>query len=642
MEQLPWRLSIDFGTSNTAAAVVQGNGGVFVLRLGSRSDAIPSCVAVYTGEILVGEAAQQIAGIYPSAFEPTPKRRLGEEAIVLAGTTYDPAELVAAVLRYVMLQATRFVGGGSPTEVVLTHPDAWDDYMKGRLAAAARMAGVEENALTLMPEPVAAGWHYAAGSDVGAGAHVAVLDFGGGTCDASVLHLAQTPTGPVFHVVASRGIDPLGGHDFDAQLENWVYGQLAAEGKADLLAGLGSERAAADRAVLRDQVREAKHALSFHGSAPIGVRSGGHEWVCTVTRGEFEGLIDSQVRRAVELVHGVIRQAVPSVQQLHKVYLTGGSSYIPALQAKLAEILPLKLGLLGDPKQITSIGALQAPALPRRAVPAPVPDRPIFGHPVPALPLRAPTPATNMGEVPAANGVQEALVTSAGVGEASARMPGAPRDARTSPSKLSKKLLIGAGSGVTVLLVVATIALASALQPPGGSASPGPSSSGPVSSSAEPRLCGGAQRDELSDGECTLLSDATNLGLVNAASCDANTDLVAASHGLICDPPSTSGFTPAEKPAIFVYGYTEAEAMHSEFDQIIDQFGAAERSVTIPPGWQDWTISNDPTKKVQGRILGATQDGTNYLVWTEDEVLLEFWAVSKVADVSRLHEWWRQ
>lgn len=626
MEQFPWRLSIDFGTSNTAAAVVQGNGGVFVLRLGSRSDAIPSCVAVYNGEILMGEAAQQIAGIYPSAFEPTPKRRLGEEAVVLAGTTYDPAELVAAVLRYVLLQATRFVGGGSPTEVVLTHPDAWDDYMKGRLATAARMAGIEEYALTLMPEPVAAGWHYAAGSDVGAGAHVAVLDFGGGTCDASVLHLAQTPTGPVFHVVASRGIDPLGGHDFDAQLENWVYGQLAAEGKADLLAGLGSERAAADRAILRDQVREAKHALSFHGSAPIGVRSGGHEWVCTVTRGEFEGLIDSQVRQAVELVHGVIRQAVPSVQQLHKVYLTGGSSYIPALQAKLAEILPLKLGLMGDPKQITSIGALQAPARPRRAVPAPVAipapglDRPHSGQTLPAPPLRAPA-----GDY----------------GTPGAPPPGVPQDVRP-PSKFPKKLLIGAGSGVTVLLVVATIALASARQPPGGPTSTGPSSSASVSTAPEPRLCGGGQRDELSDGECTLLTDAANLGLVDSDTCEANSDLVAANHGLICDPRSDSGFTPAEKPTIFVYGYEEAEAMHTEFDRIIDQFGAAERSVTIPPGWQDWTISDDPAKKIQGRILGAAQDGTNYLVWTEDDALMEFWAISEDADVEKLHDWWQK
>ena len=361
MERIPWRLAIDFGTSNSAAAVAQDEGRPHALRLGARSDAIPSCVAAYNGEILTGDAALQISGIYPAAFEPTPKRRLGEEAVVLGGVICDPVDLVAAVLEFILGQATRFVGGGSPAQVVLTHPEAWDEYLKARLRAAALKAGIPEESIVLMPEPVAAGWHYAAGSDVDPGTHVAVLDFGGGTCDAAVLELAQTPDGPAFHVVAADGIDPLGGHDFDAQLENWVYSQLAAEGKDELLDGLKSEHSGADRAHLRDQIREAKHALSFHASAPIGVRSGQHEWVCTVTRAEFEQLIEPQLSRAVELVQQVIREALPSAEQLRKVYLTGGSSHIPALQARLSEILPMKLGLMGDPKQVTSIGALEAP-----------------------------------------------------------------------------------------------------------------------------------------------------------------------------------------------------------------------------------------------------------------------------------------
>ena len=361
MEGTPWRLAIDFGTSNTAAAVAPVAGSVRVLRLGTRSDAIPSCVAAYNNEILTGDAALQIAAIYPAAFEPTPKRRLGEEAVVLGDSVFDPVDLVAGVLAFVLGQAIRFVGGGFPSEVVLTHPEPWDEYLKGRLTAAAVAAGIPEQNLVLMAEPVAAGWHYAASADVGVGAHVAVLDFGGGTCDAAVLELAETADGQVFHVVASAGVDPLGGHDFDAQLEEWVYAQLAAEGKTELLQSLSSGRSSADKTVLRDQVREAKHALSFHGAAPIGVRSGGHEWVCTVTRDEFEQLIDSQLHRAVDLVQRVIRESLPSAQQLHRVYLTGGSSHIPALQARLEEILPMKLGLMGDPKEITSVGALQAP-----------------------------------------------------------------------------------------------------------------------------------------------------------------------------------------------------------------------------------------------------------------------------------------
>ena len=459
MEEIPWRLAIDFGTSNTAAAVAQAAGSVIVLRLGARSDAIPSCVAAYNGEILTGDSALQIAHIYPAAFEPTPKRRLGEDAVVLGDSVFDPVDLVAAVLQFVVGQATRFVGGGFPTEVVLTHPETWDEYLKGRLTAAAVKAGIPEQSIVLLAEPVAAAWHYAASSDVGVGAHVAVLDFGGGTCDAAVLEFAETSAGQAFRVVASAGIDPLGGHDFDAQLENWVYAQLAAEGKTDLLQGLTSERSSADKAALKDQVREAKHALSFHGAAPIGVRSGEHEWVCTVTRAEFEQLIDAQIHRAVDLVQRVIHEALPSAEQLHRVYLTGGSSHIPALQARLGEILPMKLGLMGDPKQVTSVGALEAPASSGSAPGAPEHADAGAG------------PSVRASETAGEGESDGADLPGAAVDHPVADNPDVPRRGRK-PLGRSQRILVGGAAGAAVVLLGTAIALAGGFPSPPASTPP--------------------------------------------------------------------------------------------------------------------------------------------------------------------------
>lgn len=599
MERIPWRLAIDFGTSNSAAAVAQENDGPHALRLGARSDAIPSCVAAYNGEILTGDAALQTSGIYPAAFEPTPKRRLGEEAVVLGSDICDPVDLVAAVLGFIVGQAIRFVGGGSPAQVVLTHPEAWDEYMKGRLRAAAVKAGIPEESIVLMPEPVAAGWHYAAGSDVGSGTHVAVLDFGGGTCDAAVLELAQTPDGPAFHVVAADGIDPLGGHDFDAQLETWVYSQLAAEGKDELLDGLKSEHSGADRAHLRDQIREAKHALSFHASAPIGVRSGQHEWVCTVTRAEFEQLIEPQLSRAVDLVQQVIQEALPSAEQLRKVYLTGGSSHIPALQAKLSEILPMKLGLMGDPKQVTSIGALEAPRAARRIADSNVPG------------LQAKAPAREPADKQAAS-----------------------RGNRGSRSGM----LVAGGVAASVALIAAAFALA-----PGGTPRAPSSTSPSSSSSAGPtgtvaRQCGGKERPDLREGECNLLTRVSSLKRVAPDSCVPNKDLAGASAGLVCAPPANSNFSSSERPELSVYAYESAQALNTSFDGLIKRFNASEDSATKPPGWERWPHAQAP----RGRILSASEDGTNYLIWTEDEPLMEIWAVSKEADIAKLYAWWDQ
>lgn len=622
MPDSEWRLAIDFGTSNTAASVVQGDGRVLVLRLGARSDAITSSVAVYNGEILAGEAALQVAGVFPAAFEPTPKRRLGENAVLLGGSVLDPVELVAAVLRYVLNQAIRFVGGGFPSQVVLTHPEPWDAYMQQRLAAAAVRAGISEQNLVLLSEPVAAAWHYAATSEIPPRAHVAVLDFGGGTCDAAVLKLSETQKEPSFQVVSAGGIDPLGGHDFDAQLEKWVYSQLAAEGQKGLLQSLSAERAAGDRAVLRDQVREAKHALSFHSSAPIGVRSGDYEWVCTITRREFEQLIDSQISRAAELVQKVIRDALPKMEELHRVYLTGGSSYIPALQAKLGELLPLKLGLLGDPKQVTSTGALQAP-----------------------MPLKQ-EPVGEQTSASVANGLKTAVDTADVTGvpitkprpsqnqriplQASATTASVPRGL----AGRTWKMLIAGGAVIAAAILGSVIMLSNA-------------GTGPRPENAPPsaRTCGGVPQGDLSASECDLLNKHDLLSrqqprtsLVAAESCISNPEPQEAGSAIVCDPAADSGLSPSQQANIYVYGYDSANGLASSFEADVNDSGAGKGSVTQPPAWEIWTYGG--TTVNQGRILSFTTGDNSVLVWTDEKALMKLRAESN-ATVDELYNWWR-
>lgn len=611
-----WRLAIDFGTSNTAASVVQGDGGVLVLRLGARSDAITSAVAVYNGEILAGEAAIQVAGIFPAASEPTPKRRLGENAVFLGGSVFDPVDLVAAVLRYVLNHAIRFAGGGVPSRVVLTHPEPWDAYMKQRLTAAAVCAGIPEQDLVLLPEPVAAAWHYAATSEIQAGAHIAVLDFGGGTCDAAVLKLSDTQAGRSFQVVSSGGIDPLGGHDFDAQLEKWVYSQLSAEGRTGLLQSLVAERAAADRAVLRDQVRGAKHALSFHSSAPIGVHSGDYEWVCTVTRHEFEQLIDSQISRAVELVQKVISDALPAMEELHRVYLTGGSSYIPALQTKLAELLPLKLGLMGDPKQVTSIGALQAPT------PEQGPEEGQTQAPVARDRNKAADATDNAGAVTRPDITPNQPIP--------VQTSTAPASKPQGPGR-SRKMLVAGGTVTAAVVLASAVVLSNALTGPGPAPTP----------SASAQACGGVSRGDLSASECELLNKSpSGTSLVAPESCISNPDPQGARSALVCDPASDSGFSPALQPKIYVYGYASPDALASSFELDIDSSSAAKGSITQPPAWEIWTLSGDTTT-TQGRILSFTAtDGSNVLEWTDEKALIKIRAESG-ATVDELYSWWQ-
>ena len=128
-----------------------------------------------------------------------------------------------------------------------------------------------------------------------------MLDFGGGTCDAAVLHYAPGTAKQPFKVVAARGLDPLGGQDFDARLQDWVLEQAARTGHADLVSRLGEDVASGARATFRDQIREVKHALSYTSQAPGVLRVGGAEWIFTVTRSDFEQLLTDSLERQAGL-----------------------------------------------------------------------------------------------------------------------------------------------------------------------------------------------------------------------------------------------------------------------------------------------------------------------------------------------------
>jgi hypothetical protein len=89
-------LGIDFGSSNTTAAVRDRHGFVQELRL-STAGSLP---------FLVGRTALQAAFTSPEAFEPSPKRRLADREIFLAGSMIAVTKMVAAVFAEVLARAS--------------------------------------------------------------------------------------------------------------------------------------------------------------------------------------------------------------------------------------------------------------------------------------------------------------------------------------------------------------------------------------------------------------------------------------------------------------------------------------------------------------------------------------------------------
>src|SRR4051812_50130467 len=72
------------------------------------------------GRLHVGRDAQRMAGLDPSRFEPNPKRRIDEPAVLLGDREIATVDLLAAILAAVGRAAVEAVGFLPPA--VLPHP----------------------------------------------------------------------------------------------------------------------------------------------------------------------------------------------------------------------------------------------------------------------------------------------------------------------------------------------------------------------------------------------------------------------------------------------------------------------------------------------------------------------------------------
>jgi actin-like ATPase involved in cell morphogenesis len=354
-----WVLAVDFGTTNTAAAVRSPSGNVEVVRLSPQGHQMPSCVFDDDGRLVVGDVAANEASTAPQRFERSPKSRLGEPSILLGEREWPTAELVAAVLRHVLDRTMRVTGGRMPELAVLTHPDGWADQRCGRLREAAALAGLP--AVKMLPEPVAAAAWYLRRSELGPDAPIAVFDFGGGTCDVAVLRPDVAAPGS-FVIEASSGEDELGGDHIDERLMAWVFDQLRLNGHAAIVDSLEDPDPEWELA-LRDQVRGSKHALSEYRSARIRVRSANESTTVLITAEEFDRLITADVDRAIALTERVLNDARPRTGNITALFCTGGSTHIPYVHRRLTDLLGGPPATLDDPKLVVAQGAaLTAPA----------------------------------------------------------------------------------------------------------------------------------------------------------------------------------------------------------------------------------------------------------------------------------------
>ncbi len=648
-----WRLAIDFGTSNSAAAIQIDGREPQSVRLTDAGDIMPSAVFADAGGLTVGVEATRRMMLDPSAFERNPKRLVGQNVVQLGGTDREVVDLVAAVLRTVTQRAARIAGGGRPGELTLTYPAGYQRARRDVLVEAAVRAGFDRQTVGLLPEPVAAVARYAQHAPLPpGGSYLCVVDVGGGTADIAVLRVTGNATRP-FEVVSTAGRPDLGGGLFDLRLENIVLEAVRAGDHADVLAALESGDGLGARRALREQVAQAKHALSESESTSVPVVTSAGTATVTVTASEFAEAIADDVEQITALTVEACTRAGLKPTELATTYLTGGASLVRPLQTSLARVVGQPAATLDDPKLITALGALsplgrqlRERAVAPMAAPAP-PSKPaqLTKPAQPTVPAQSTKPAPAPAPQPRPQQPQRQPQQ---VAPAYGRpnQPGRPGGGPPS-SNGSKKNLVLIGSIVAALVLVGGgIATAVTLLNRGddpkltASESPTPERTTPSEDVVEDETdC--EDSPDLSASECEVLLEVVDAGWpVDPVDC-VSRDPIDGQVGINCfTKPDDTGFQPDH---INIYGYGDETTMDEAFQAFIDNSEDLPGPQTLngAQGWGTWSWADGGEDAGKILLMRNTTEDLSYVAWTHADINVEMWATIDGDQLPELYEWWK-
>jgi hypothetical chaperone protein len=387
-------IGIDFGTSNTVVAIADGEGRVEALTFDHRgSDLKVYVTALCFWDERHGNGARTEVEGGPWAIDQfleglTAHRFIQSFKTFAASKSFQETrifreryrfeDLLSAFLRTLarhggtrMDLSARNVVIGRPVQFAGSHPD--DALAMSRYRAAFGKLGASH--ARYVYEPVGAAFFYA--RQLQHDATVLVADFGGGTSDFSVMRFS--------HKDGIRKAEPLGhsgigiaGDSFDYRIvdrvvsprlgkggfyrsmdkvltiPNHYYANFARWNQLALMKGCGDlkelrelARVALDPAPLEKfieiveydlgfalyrAVSSAKMALSTAEEAAFHFNGEGVDIRATITRREFEEWISGDVARIAATVDQALDAAGVDAADIERVFLTGGTSFVPAIR----------------------------------------------------------------------------------------------------------------------------------------------------------------------------------------------------------------------------------------------------------------------------------------------------------------------
>ena len=357
-------IGIDLGTSNSAAAVMEGGRPVIIPSAEgagvASGKAFPSFVAfTKDGQRLVGEPARRQAPINSEGTIYAAKRKMGtNHKFKVWDKEFTAQQISAFILQKIKADAEKYLGE-SVEEAVITVPAYFNDNQRQATKDAGEIAGLK--VLRIINEPTAACLAY--GLDkAGKEQKIMVFDFGGGTLDVTVLEMGwdEESKAATFEVLSTHGDNHLGGTDMDNVLIDHIMEEFKKETGIDL----SKDKMAFQR--LREAAEKAKVELSSTISTDINLpfitadQNGPKHMNMTIERAKLESLISSIVERC----RGPIIQALKDASgklgeqvKIDRIILVGGPTRMPIVQEFVEKEVGQKIERGIDPMECVALGA---------------------------------------------------------------------------------------------------------------------------------------------------------------------------------------------------------------------------------------------------------------------------------------------
>jgi hypothetical chaperone protein len=386
-------IGLDFGTTNTVATMVNAKGQVEAVHFdhdGEAFDAFRSVLCFSETDDATGRRTNLDAGPWAidrfvelggdcrfiQSFKTFAASPLFTDTLIY-NRRLKFEDLLAGFLRQVRSRAgiefPKRVVIGRPVSFAGASPD--EKLARTRYEAALRAIGFEE--IHHVYEPVAAAYFFA--QRLKTDATILVADFGGGTSDFSIVKFTVGQSGLDYEPLAHTGVG-VAGDAFDYRIIDRVVARAFGKGseykswdnilpvpnsyyqKFSRWNELSVMRQSRDYRELQDLVRSsldpdriraflafldadagyamyravsaAKMQLSHADEGVLSLHVAGVDIERTIKRSDFEKWIEPELGEIGACVDRALSEAGLEQTQIDRVFLTGGSSFVPAVRAQ--------------------------------------------------------------------------------------------------------------------------------------------------------------------------------------------------------------------------------------------------------------------------------------------------------------------